>query len=109
MKLTFGSLQEEQKPWVEHNFAPRPPHIPLLGALEELGELAHAHIKQEQGIRGTPAELEAEGKDAIADVVIYLADYCSARDWDFQKIMEEVWPKVKSRDWKAFPRNGVSE
>lgn len=39
-------LQEEQKPWVKHNFGDRPSWMPLLGAVEELGELAHAHLKK---------------------------------------------------------------
>lgn len=107
-RLTFRRLQDEQKPWVAHNFAGRHDYFPLLGAVEELGELAHAHLKQAQGIRGTPAELEALAQDAIADIVIFLSDYCTARGFDFQALMEETWAKVKQRDWKADPLNGCS-
>lgn len=47
----------------------------LLGALEETGELSHAVLKWQQGIRGTPEQHLAGIKDAIADICIYLADY----------------------------------
>jgi len=104
--LTFRGLQDEQRPWAVHNFPGREPGDPLLGAVEELGELCHAHLKRKQGIRGTPAELEVAAKDAVADIVIYLADYCTARGFDFQTLMEETWAKVKARDWKADPVTG---
>jgi len=75
----------------------------LLGAVEELGELAHAHLKQEQGIRGTAAEHEEKAKDAVADVVIFLSDYCSKRGFEFQAIIEKTWAEVKKRDWRKNP------
>lgn len=95
-------LQEEQKPWVLHNFGNRPTWMPLLGAVEELGELAHAHLKEAQGIRTNENHIE-NAKDAIADIIIYLADYCSSRGFDFQEIVQSTWDKVKQRDWKKNP------
>lgn len=98
--LTFRALQDQQRPWVKHNFGDRPAYYPLLGAVEELGELAHAHLKQEQGIR-TTEDHEANAKDAVADTIIFLADYCSSRGWDLQEIVEVTWADVRKRDWKA--------
>jgi NTP pyrophosphatase (non-canonical NTP hydrolase) len=95
-------LQAEQVPWVKHNFGDRPSWMPLLGAVEELGELAHAHLKQAQGIRVSENHDE-KAKDAVADVVIYLADYCSARGFDLETLVMETWDKVKLRDWKKDP------
>ncbi len=95
-------LQAEQVPWVKHNFGDRPSWMPLLGAVEELGELAHAHLKQAQGIR-VSEDHDAKAKDAVADVVIYLADYCTARGFDLQSLVLETWDRVKQRDWKAHP------
>lgn len=103
--LTFAKLQEEQRPWVKHNFPGRKPYFPLLGLMEELGELAHAHLKAEQGIRGTKDELTEKAKDAIGDVIVFLADYCSANEYDLQEIIEEVWGRVKKRDWKEHPND----
>lgn len=87
--------------WTRKNFGPPSPlgiH-PLLGIMEEVGELAHAHLKQVQGIRGTAEEHIAEAKDAIGDIVIYLADYCDTRGFRFEDIVAEVWKNVEKRDW----------
>lgn len=107
-KRTLTDLQAEQRPWVLRNFGERPTWMPLMGAVEELGELAHAHLKAAQGIRGTAAEHAEAAKDAVADVVIYLADYCSSRGWDMNEIVFSVWDQVKQRDWKADPSRGVN-
>lgn len=96
-------LQDEQRPWVKHNFGDRPSWMPLLGIMEELGELAHAHLKQAQGIR-TSEDHEAMAKDAVADIVIFLADYCSSRGFDLEALVTETWAQVRQRDWKADPK-----
>lgn len=106
--LTFKQLQDEQVSWVQHNFPGRKSFYPLLGVVEELGELAHTHLKALQGIRGTPEEHEEAGKDAIGDIVIFLSDYCTAMGWDFQEIVEHTWfDVVKKRDWQANRDEGV--
>lgn len=100
---TLRRLQEEQRIWVAHNFgSDRPSWHPLLGAVEELGELAHAHLKEEQGIRSSEG-LEDAAKDAVADCIIYLSDYCSARGFDLDEIVSDTWDEVKQRDWKKNP------
>ena len=103
--LSLRELQEQQAPWVRHNFGDRPSYWPLLGVMEELGELAHAHLKQEQGIR-VGEDHEAGAKDAIGDVVIFLADYCQGRGYSLQDIVQETWAAVKLRDWKLDPAGG---
>jgi NTP pyrophosphatase (non-canonical NTP hydrolase) len=97
--MNFQQLQEEQKDWVKYNFGNRPSWHPLLGVMEELGELAHAHLKNEQGIRINENHFENK-KDAIGDIVIYLVDYCTAERIDFQEVVEKTWDMVKKRDWK---------
>ena len=107
--LTLRHLQEEQKAWVAHNFPNRQYYYPLLGAVEELAELSHAHLKNLQGIRGTPAEhLEAKA-DAVADTIIFLCDYCSATGIDIQDALEKTWAEVKQRDWQKNKQNGKSK
>jgi NTP pyrophosphatase (non-canonical NTP hydrolase) len=68
--------------------------------MEELGELCHSFLKQEQGIR-----LEEDHRDkmadAVADIVIFLADFCEREGFLFQGLMETVLPKVLKRDWVA--------
>lgn len=105
---TLRRVQAEAVPWVKHNFGDRPSWQPLLGAQEELGELAHAHLKEIQGIR-TDEDHEAKAKDAVADIIIFLCDYASARGWDITDILGDTWEQVKQRDWKKNPSNADEE
>jgi len=99
---TLRRVQREQVPWVLHNFGERESWQPLLGAQEELGELAHAHLKGHQGIR-SGEDHEANAKDAVADVIIFLCDYSSSRGWDIAELLGSTWDEVKKRDWKKDP------
>lgn len=127
--LTFASLQREVAEWSGRNFPGKRPHQPLLGAVEEVGELAeadqgqhdahireltsalgrlaHAHLKREQGIRGTAEVHLAAQRDAVADVVIYLADYCEQNQISFQATVQETWAQVKLRNWVLDPVTGM--
>lgn len=74
-------IQEDLKEWSENNFgSDRDPELPLLGIVEEVGELAHAQLKSIQKIRGTPEEHEEAKKDAVGDIVIFLLDWCFLSD-----------------------------
>ena len=106
--FTLYELQSEQVPWVAHNFPSREPFYPLLGAVEEIGELAHAHLKMLQGIRGSKEEHLANARDAVGDIVIFLADYCQAMGFDFQQVVETTWDTVKQRDFRKYPKDGRS-
>jgi NTP pyrophosphatase (non-canonical NTP hydrolase) len=104
----LSQLQQEREEWVEHNFPGQ--HMPhsLLGAVEELGELSHHYLKHTQGIRGNE-DHEREMADAIADCVIYLAGVCTWLEIDFGVLVRDTWAMVKSRDWIAYPENGVDK
>lgn len=105
--LSLAQLQALLKQWRNWNFPnSKSAHEPLLGALEELGELAHAHLKGEQGIRGTAGEHAAKGRDAVGDVVLYLADYCSQRGWLLEECVEAAWEEIRDRDWRRYPETG---
>lgn len=109
MSITLRQLQDEQKTWVAHNFGARPVLQPFIGMVEELGELAHAILKLWQGIRGSPEELEAEAKDALADLIVFACDYATSRGWDLETLLGDTWAEVKQRDFKKYPRNGRTE
>lgn len=100
MTLDLKKIQAEQKDWSERNFSDKKPYQPILGASEEVGELAHAYLKMEQGIRGTRQEHIAAMKDAVGDCVIFLMDLCNQMEWDFEEIVNGTWDHVKKRDWK---------
>lgn len=77
---TFRNLQDEQAPWVLHNFGKRPSWQPLLGIAEELGELLDA-ISLERESNSTE-----EIKDSIADAIIFMADFCTSQSFDLETI-----------------------
>jgi len=93
-------LQAEHKVWLEHNFPRQLSHEALLGVVEEVGELSHSHLKKGQGIRGTDRAHVAAIKDAIGDIVIYLASYCTTNGYDLDECVEDAWALVMQRDWQ---------
>lgn len=74
---TMIDLQECAYDWQLYNFGQQENELILLGMCEEVGELCHAELKMEQGIRGTPEEHEAQMRDAIGDILIYAMNYLS--------------------------------
>jgi len=102
--MTLNELQEEQWEWTEKNFENQPAYHPVYGVVEEVGELCHALLKGEQGIRGN-AELHIEeAKDAVGDIMIYLAGVCTHYGFNMQECLDNAWREVKERDWKKNAR-----
>ena len=105
----FEQLQFEQGVWQEQNFPNSTEHQCFYGVVEEIGELSHALLKMDQGIRGTKQEHTAEAKDAVGDIVIYLAGLCNKRGINLQSAVETAWREVKQRNWIKYPRDGRTE
>ena len=103
---TLARVQAELKPWVAHNFGDREPWQPLLGIMEEVGELAHAFLKQNQGIHTTEDHTTAI-RDAVADVVVFLCDFCNGQGIDLAAQVRETWASVRRRDWAADPASAA--
>ena len=95
----LNTLQEEVHNWRNDNFPISNDTEMLLGVTEELGELAHAHLKQMQNIRVNENH-NANIKDAIGDIVIFLMGYCSYRHLSLGACIIEAWLEVKDRNWK---------
>lgn len=85
--LTIRQMQNEGRPWVKKNFGNRPAYWPLMGLIEEVGELSHSQLKMEQGIRGTREEHLEAIKDAVADIAIFYSDYASAMGWEMDEVI----------------------
>ena len=102
-ELTLRQLQTENFHWVKKNFSDRTKDHPLIGLVEEVGELCHAHLKHAHKIRGFQdlRKFEEYAEDAVGDIIIFLADYCNAHNLDIQDCLEETWAKVKKRKWDA--------
>ncbi|TDI96947.1 MAG: hypothetical protein E2O29_01560 [Deltaproteobacteria bacterium] len=96
--------QDEVERWNNKNFPNKDKESGmsrcLIGAMEELGELSHAHLKGLQGIRGTQKEHETKAKDAIGDIAIFLMAYCAKRGFSFQDCIRDAWDEVSKRDWR---------
>jgi NTP pyrophosphatase (non-canonical NTP hydrolase) len=107
--ITFKECQAAVKKWNDHNFPIKKAHQPLLGIGEEVGELMHAHLKDEQGIRGTKEEHTKAKMDAIGDMLVYTFDYANQNGLDVEECFEMAWHEVSKRDWQKFPKNGRTE
>lgn len=103
---TLRRVQQEQKPWVKHNFGSRPPWMPVMGIGEEVGELMHSCLKKAQGIKGTPEEHDADMRDALADIIIFCCDAASALGIDLDQALSDTWAMVKQRDFKKDAKTG---
>lgn len=104
--MTLRELQDAVSVWQLKNFGEHPGWHPLLGIVEEVGELSHAHLKKVQNIR-LNEDHDANKRDAIGDILIYLADYCNQEHIDMQQCMEITWAGVRQRDWTKNKEKGI--
>lgn len=107
--MDLNQLQREHDEWVDHNFPVETTHQAFLGMVEEMGELAHAILKSEQGIRGMSSAAAYDAKvDAVGDLVIFLAGFCTRHGIVLAHAVEQTWEEVKKRDWVKYPENGLT-
>lgn len=106
--ICLRDFQNAVRQWSLKNFGEQSYVNPLLGVVEEVGELNHAVLKMRQGIRGDKDFLKEQAEDAVGDILIYLADFCSRFEGgiDLQNAVENAWNIVKQRDWKKNPIDG---
>jgi NTP pyrophosphatase (non-canonical NTP hydrolase) len=71
----------------------------IIGAQEELGELAEAYQNNNR----------AACVDAVADICIYLLHFCNVAGIDFEHAIQSTISEVHMRDWVRFPKNGRTE
>lgn len=106
-EISDEALQARLSAWQARNFGPTPLYRNVLGAVEEVGELAHALLKHEQKIRNmedTTAAQVVMG-DAIADAMVFLIQACTALRLDCTVLLEKTAEKVMLRD---FTRNSAT-
>lgn len=102
-------FQHQVCQWAADNFPDEREWHLLLGAMEEVGELCHAYLKRDMGIRGTDAEHQMEMKDAIGDICVFVAQFCNRVGLDLESCIEDTWDSVRTRDWRKYPHNGRTE
>lgn len=112
MSVDLQKVQKLIGEWAQRNFGSnystsRGIHLnslaPLMGIGEEYGELLHAVLKEAQGIRGYQSRelYEEDRDDAVADLVIFLLDFCHREGVDFDSVLEKTTNKVLQRDWAS--------
>jgi NTP pyrophosphatase (non-canonical NTP hydrolase) len=82
-KFTWDLLQAENQAWTLKNFGQQPPHQPMLGIFEELGELNFADQRHD----------DAGVKDGIADVMVFAASLC----WNLGFRLENICDVARTR------------
>lgn len=157
----YEKLVERLHAWQLKNFGKPSEKLMRLGMIEEVGELAHAILKSEQGIRSGAGAFRELAIDACCDAVIFSVQCATAQgaappipimyqtlqavDWqedlphavaemafyasgpdpdklcamaylvvehlgcDFLQELTSVVDVVTARDWKKFPKDGVSK
>ena len=99
----FEKFQKDAYPWFEKNFGPIEPtksgvkyiHQPLLGIVEEVGELISA-----MNIRSKCVAINTEQRgfvvdqigDAIGDIMIYMCDYCRCLGFPMSELENNIKP-----------------
>lgn len=105
---SIGKLQPEVNEWANKNFGTgHPAWHPLMGMIEELGELGHCHLKAVQGIRGTQAQHAAGIVDAVGDIVVYMCQYVSLQGITLQSVLSGWDYFYEFQNWvaSAHPRD----
>jgi NTP pyrophosphatase (non-canonical NTP hydrolase) len=105
--MELAVIQKRVYEWKRLNFPNSGDLHQFLGVVEEVGELAHAILKMQQGIRGDLHE--AEARDAVGDIIIFLMNFCSENNWLLDDIILETWDEVSKRNWNEYPKDGRSE
>ena len=109
--LDLNGLQKELAKWQTDNFPPEKSTLlhMALGVAEETGELAHAVLKADQGIRNVTDKRKLIA-DAVADNFIFGMQILTKMGYEAEDIVETVALSVMKRDWKSNPTgNGFSQ
>lgn len=93
------------KAQMEANGVRQTPLLMALGVCEEAGEVAHAMLKREQGVRGYDDDeyFHAQLRDAIGDTGVYLMELCEQMGWDFEAVLKETAQHVLDRNEQGYP------
>lgn len=94
-------LQEEHGEWAARNGFDGTAEDALLVLVEEVGELARAQVKMNQGIRATDHEWIAKKCEEVGDILISLAGYCNREGISMSAALTERWERVSTRDARS--------
>jgi hypothetical protein len=72
-----------------------------------IGQLCHAHLKLDEGIRGRPEQHLRDADMCLRGLMRYLVVVAVQHDLSLPDVVESVWLKVRQRDWQAYPGTGI--
>ena len=104
--MKLKKFQAEVAKWRQANFPNTTSSEQLLGVGEETGELFHAQLKGIQQIRHSSEKIERLKKDAVGDIIVYLASYCDLEGLDLEECIESAWNDAGHRDWQTNKKDG---
>jgi len=106
--MTLDDIQTASREWRRLNFPANTADEQFLGMTEELGELAHAILKNKQGIRGfdDPVKFEAALMDGLGDLIIFMCGFADHHGITLSQAVALAWAEVQERDWITAPDNG---
>lgn len=109
---SLAQLQYEIGLWANRNFgmniskdmrsasynSPLDTLCPLMGMIEELGELSRVVNRRHQG-RGYDDydKAQHDKEDALADLLIFMCDFACRENIDLQGVLNYTWSKVEHR------------
>jgi len=110
MSIELENYRKELRSWQLKNF-PKDSNAPewmMVGAIEELGEIARAMLKFHQQIREfkDPEVAKRAISDGYADLNVYLLQVMSIYGIDPEEAMSQTFNHVLSRDWTKNTVNG---
>ncbi len=124
--MNLARFQTELMLWQGHNFPDRTNIDPTMGVAEEFGELCeqlepddshirelaiaigrlhHHSLKRRQEIRGKAEVHETKIRDALGDILIFVADIHNSFGWSVEGTLDKVWGEVRERNWR--PEKGL--
>src|SRR5690349_11211377 len=117
-ELSLREIQAQIREWADRNFknntskatgAELGSVAPLLGIVEEAGELSHCVLKRHEGIRGydDDAKYTTDRDDALADILVYLCDFAGREGVDLLSALNKTWARVRQRDWEKNKVNAA--
>ena len=106
--INLDEIQQLHKLWEKRNFGNQPAYRAILGIMEEAGELAHAFLKMEQGIRINENH-EENIVDAVGDIVMYIISFCNKMNISLESTIYEVWYEIRQRNWKEYREDGKTK
>lgn len=100
--IDLDEIQTEHNQWQRETFPAATAEDKLLGLVEEVGELCHAHTKGKQQNKYTPDQVQRMKKDAAGDIFFFLLGFCSFEGIPIEDVINDTWQEVRERKYEKL-------